>query len=409
MTDYDVVIVGGGMVGASLAVALAHTLGDTLSVLVVEGFKPPADSKPDDYQPSFDARATALSYGSQQIYQQLALWDDLSHHATPIKTIHVSDRGRYGSVEMDCEKEALPALGYVVDNRWLGTALLRRIAETSVTMACPARVESVQFTSDAAMIDVCMQTDVPEPEIRQLSTRLLVVADGAQSALREQLGIGQEQQDYAQHAIICNVQSQLPHNGRAFERFTASGPLAFLPTGGPSRPDLNAIVWTQSPPRAAELQALPEQAFLQALQSAFGYRLGKLQKAGQRFAYPLSLVQAKEQARSRVVVVGNAAHSLHPVAGQGYNLALRALMRLIAHLQKANAQGRDIGAADVLQAYYAEQRSDQFETVQFSHLAATLFTSDTLPVALGRDLGLLGLDVLPGLKSLFVRQAAGLK
>jgi ubiquinone biosynthesis UbiH/UbiF/VisC/COQ6 family hydroxylase len=281
---------------------------------------------------------------------------------------------------------------------------MERLAETPVNLLCPAVVETVTFAADAA--SVCIKEG---EETRKLTTRLLVVADGARSSLRDSLGIASEQRDYDQHAVIANVQSQLPHNGRAFERFTANGPLAFLPTGGEARPDLSAIVWTQSPERASALKAMDEQAFLDELQEAFGYRLGRLQKVGERFDYPLSLLQSKEQVRSRVVVVGNAAHSLHPVAGQGYNLALRALMRLLENLAEAQRQGTDIGDSEVLRHYYEAQRGDQFETVQFSHLAATLFMSDTLPLAVGRDLGLVGLDVLPGLKSLFVRQAAGLK
>lgn len=404
--DYDVVIVGGGMVGASLAACLSACFEETpRKVLIIESFALNDSSVEANYQPSFDARATALSYGSQQIYQGMGLWQGIAEHVTPINNIHVSDRGRFGSVWMDSATEGLPALGYVADNKWLGAVLLDALhANSMIAFACPATV--VDVSVDSAGSQVTFTRDGDTSTVR---TELLVVADGAQSAMRDKLGIGVQQTDYHHAAVVCNVQTQQPHDHVAYERFTDNGPLAFLPLGESAGSSLSSLVWTRSPVDAERLAATPEAEFNAELQHEFGFRLGRIERCGQRFCYPLSLIEAQEQVRSHVIVMGNAAHSLHPVAGQGYNLSLRAVLNLVEHLHAAHMAGQSMGGIEVLNNYLAAQRGDQRNTIAFSHLAATVFVNDGFAIGLCRDLGLLGLDLLPPLKSRLVRQAAGLE
>jgi 2-octaprenyl-6-methoxyphenol hydroxylase len=236
----------------------------------------------------------------------------------------------------------------------------------------------------------------------------LLVADGANSGLRKQLGVAVEEKSYRQHALIANIASAEKHDHCAFERFTDQGPIAFLPLlpapGGEAR---TALVWTLTPERANELLTCPEPEFLQALQERFGYRLGRLQHVGERHAYPLSLVQSTEQARNGVVVMGNAAHALHPVAGQGYNLALRDIAALGQELASAEARGVSLGDLSVLQRYCDKQRADQERTVSASDILPSLFMHPDPVLGLARDIGLSGLDILPALKRELVRYAAG--
>ena len=405
MTRYDIVIVGGGMVGASLAACLRERFkAEPLNVLIIESFAL-GDSAPGaNYQPSFDARATALSYGSRQIYAAMGLWQQIVEHVTPIKTIHVSDRGRFGSVCMDSATEGLPALGYVADNKWLGAVLLNALhGDANIDFACPATVVDVRVSAGGAQVSYSQ-----DDATITVGAELLVIADGAQSAMRSKLGISAQQTDYQHAAIVCNVQTQKAHENVAFERFTDNGPLAFLPLGESANSTQSSLVWTRTPEDAERLVQTSETEFTTQLQQAFGYRLGRIERCGQRFSYPLSLIEAQEQVRPHLIVMGNAAHSLHPVAGQGYNLALRAVLKLVEHLQAARAAGKSIGANDVLSSYLAAQRGDQRNTIAFSHLAATVFVNDGFAIGLGRDLGLLGLDLLPPLKSRLVRRAAGL-
>lgn len=405
MQRYDIVIVGGGMVGASLAASLSCRFRENpLSILIIERFPLNTGAAAANYQPSFDARATALSFGSRQVYAGMGVWQAIAEHVTPIRNIHVSDRGRFGSVWMDSASEDLPSLGYVADNQWLGSVLQRAIsADNAITFACPATVVDVSVAAQGALVSFAEKDATTE-----VVAELLVIADGAQSAMRDKLGIAAQQTDYRHAAIVCNVQTQKPHRYVAYERFTDHGPLAFLPLGESADSCLSSLVWTRSPEDANQLVAASHDEFNTALQQQFGYRLGRIERSGERFSYPLRLVQAQEQVRPHIIVIGNAAHSLHPVAGQGFNLALRAVQNLVEHLYAATAAGCSIGAIDMLHRYLRTQRGDQRNTVTFSHLAATAFVNDGFAIGVGRDLGLLGLDLLPPLKSRLVHQAAGL-
>jgi len=404
-SDRDIVIAGGGMVGASLALQLAAILPPHISICLVEGFplpKPLEQGRP-DYHPSFDARSTALSYSSRLIYEKMQFWGELRQWLCPIESIHVSSRGRFGSSLLRADDYGWSALGYVVENAWLGNALIQALyRQGRVEIMSPARV--LAATPDGPGMRLELEGG-PDPVIH---TALLLVADGATSGLREQLGVTVREKPYDQHALIANVAFARAHSGCAFERFTDQGPLALLPLLA-SKPGENrsALVWSLSPEQAGHLQACSTDEFLQTLQDRFGYRLGRLLEVGERHCYPLALMQSSEQVRQGVVVMGNAAHALHPVAGQGFNLALRDVAELAKVLAGGVARGQTIGDLALLQQYLRRQQPDQNRTIEFSDRLPGLFMHSDPLLGLARDLALSGLDILPPLKREFVRHAAG--
>ncbi|WP_374417278.1 2-octaprenyl-6-methoxyphenyl hydroxylase [Stutzerimonas kunmingensis] len=382
-------IIGGGLVGASLALALqdgARARG--WRIHLIEPFEPGHE-----YQPSYDARSTALSYGTRLIYQRLGLWEYIAERAEPILRIHVSERGSFGAARLDCTREGVEALGYVVENAWIGHCLWQALDDQVVIRHCPAEVERLEPGATGYRLSF---TDG-----QQLECDLTVLADGGRSGLREQLGIQVSRRPYGQTALIANITPGKPHGGLAFERFTEDGPMALLPL----QDDRCALVWTRSQADAARLAQAHEAVFRGELQEAFGYRLGALQQVGARHLYPLTLIEAEEQVRSGLVVLGNAAHSLHPIAGQGYNLSLRDVEALSVALLRSDAA---LGDLAVLQEYARRQRFDQRVTVGFSDQVTRLFGDSGRLVAAGRNLGLLGLDLMPAAKRWFARQAMGL-
>lgn len=401
----DIVIAGGGMVGVSLALQLGAVLPAATSILLVEGFPFPevVEGEAPDYHPAFDARSTALSYSSRLIYENMQVWDDVQQWLCSIDSIHVSSRGRFGSAMLHAREHGWPALGYVVENAWLGSALIQALYRQGRVEVCsPAKVVAASPAGEG--ISLQLEGEVPD----RIDAALLLVADGASSGLREQLGVAVEEKPYRQHALVANVASAQPHQGCAYERFTDEGPLALLPLlAAPGGDNRSALVWTLPPDRADHLQTCPEEEFLACLQDRFGYRLGRLVQVGERHTYPLSLVQSSEQVRQGVVVMGNAAHALHPVAGQGYNLALRDVAELGRVLAAGLAAGLPAGDLATLQGYERRQRADQERTIGFSDRVPALFMQADPLLGLGRDLALAGLDFIPGLKNEFVRYAAG--
>ncbi|QIB65481.1 2-octaprenyl-6-methoxyphenyl hydroxylase [Kineobactrum salinum] len=403
--ERDIVIAGGGMVGISLALQLAHSLPDNRRITLVESLPLPSAEVPQpDYHPAFDARSTALSYSSELIYRTIGVWPVLQRWLCPIDSIHVSNRGRFGSALLRAGDHGWSALGHVVENPWLGRALLQVLRQQDrVELLNPARVVAV--TPQAGSVELQLEGDAAA----RLRTSLLVVADGAASDLRAGLGIGAVEKPYHQHALACNVAFAEPHCGCAFERFTSQGPLALLPLLPVADAEhRSALVWTLPPQQAAALSEATETEFLGILQRRFGYRLGRLRQAGARYCYPLSLHQCQEQVRAGVVVMGNAAHALHPVAGQGFNLALRDIAALGSVLAAAAAAGEGLGELAVLQRYRRRQHRDQQRTISFSDQLPALFMHADPLLGLARDLALSGLDWATPLKRRFVRQAAGL-
>ena len=392
-TDFDIVIAGGGMIGTCLALALAP-LG--LRVAVIEAVPRGAEE-----QPSFDERSTALSRSSQRMFEAMGLWPAVVSASTPITHIHVSDKGRFGFAHIDAAEQNVEALGYVVINRVLGRVLQDALAAAhTVEFLCPARIAAIEQHDD--YVDVKVEEQAAR---RQLSCRLLVAADGANSATRDMLGIGASRIDYGQWAVIGNLLPEKTPANRAFERFTEEGPIAVLPVADQRA----AFVWVQDPGQAKMRLAQADSEFTADFQAAFGYRLGRFSKVGKRAAYPLALTKTHALHARRGAVVGNAAHGLHPIAAQGFNLGLRDVAALCDCIADEIAAGRaDPGRATVLENYAEWRASDQRKLVRFTDSLVHLFADDSIPVRVLRDVGMLGFDLIPGVRRLFARHTMGL-
>ena len=399
---YDLVVVGGGMVGASFCCALEQALGETpLSILVIEAISPNANSAK---QSSFDARSTALSFGSRKFLEGIGLWQALDDAVSAIHEIQVSDRGRLGCVEINRDEQGVEALGYVVENKRLGQVLNARLNESGkINLLCPALVSSVKATEKGMLLG--LNHGGTETSV---DASLVVLADGGKSPVCEQLGIEHSIERYDQHALIANIVLEKPHQHVAFERFTDTGPLAVLPLQLIDGKNRGSLVWTLSVEQAAQYREMNEEKLLPLLQERFGYKLGKILEIGQTFVYPLSLSIAKEQVRPGLALLGNVAHSLHPVAGQGLNLALRDTRALVDVLINAKQRDLGLGEMNVLLEYVARQQADQATTTQFTHNITKLFSSNNEAKVWLRKFGLFALELLPTLRRSLAERAMGL-
>jgi len=388
--QFDVVIVGGGLVGASLATALA---GSDLRLALIEAtpYQSPAHA-------SFDDRSTALSASSRTLLEQLGLWAGLSREVAPIRVIHVSDQGHLGRTRLTADELGVEALGYVAPNRALGAALGGAIAsQDNLRLLVPARVSELEQDADGVSLrlDGCL---------KRLRTRLLVAADGVSSPVRKRLGLRVSEHDYQQTALVANVAAARRADGWAFERFTPEGPLAMLPL-----PDgAWSLVWTMSPAQASRRGSADDGALLADLQRAFGYRLGRLERIGARSSYPLRLQRVVEPTLGRVVVIGNACRTIHPVAGQGFNLALRDVSALATRLRASAEVGEDPGSHSLLAAYRAERAPDEGRVVSLTDALVRVFSTGNPLLTATRNLGLLALDALPGLRRRVAVEGMGL-
>ncbi|PKF51667.1 2-octaprenyl-6-methoxyphenyl hydroxylase [Enterovibrio nigricans] len=391
MQEFDVVIAGGAMAGATLALAIETLTQGGLSIAVVEA------AIPDHSHPGYDARSIALSYGSCQLLASLGLWKKLSPLATTIDHIHVSDRGHFGLTEMHAKEEGVESLGSVIELADAGRVFHSALTESqAITMFCPAFVTDIHRQRDDVTLTLNDNT--------KIKTKLVVAADGATSSCCQMIGIERHEHDFRQAALIANVTPSIPHQGKAFERFTETGPIALLPMSE----GRCSLVWCVKPDDAAALLALSDSAFIDALQRAFGWRLGKLLHAGERSSYPLILRQATQLISHRFAVVGNAAQTLHPIAGQGFNLGLRDVATLAEEIAIAHQSGIDIGGMPLLQQYLERREPDRDATVAMTSGLVHGFSNTSAPLILGRNLGLAAMSVCRELKAPLLQRAMGL-
>ena len=398
----EVIIVGGGMVGLSLALMLAKA---NIAVKLLEAIKYPnyddADLAP--YHSSFDARNSALSRRSVQIYQELGLWNALQEHATPILEVHITEQGSFGKARLKAEQEKVESFGQVIENAWLGRVLLTEVRKQPLIEL----IDGVQVTSLTQDADFAYIAAQRGEETLALQSRLVIAADGRDSFCRKALGIGASVHDYDQVAIVTTVQTSKPHNHVGFERFSPLGPLALLPLPGEYR---RSVVWpVQKGTEGEWLGDENDQHFLNALQQTYGDRAGKFQKTAKRFSYPLSQVLAEKQAVGRVVLMGNAAHTIHPVAGQGFNLCMRDAYVLLRYLIEQVAKQADLGDAAMLQDYEKSRLTDQQRVIKFCDSVVRGFSNSNPVLKFIRNTGLVAFDTIPGIKPLVANYAMGLK
>ncbi|RJG42118.1 2-octaprenyl-6-methoxyphenyl hydroxylase [Motilimonas pumila] len=386
--SFDVVIAGGGMAGSTLALALHH-LAPYLRVALVE-----AQQAPVGLHPGFDGRSIALAYGSVEIFQQLNVWSQMQEHASAIKQIHVSDRGHSGIVNLSAKEQQLPALGYVIELMHAGRVFEHALKQTAVSLYCPASVTDISQQEDVNLVTLS------SGEI--LRAKLLVGADGGQSVCRKILRMSQQQESYGTSAIIANVSTSQPHLGRAFERFTETGPCALLPM----QQGRSSLVWALHDEQAQRLMHCSNETFLQQLQSTFGYRLGRFVKTGERACYPLSLTKSDEPVAHRAVLVGNAAHTLHPVAGQGFNLGLRDVYVLASHLAQVG-EDKDVGSFSCLANYWQQRQQDHQTTITMTDTLARVFANQYFPLVAARNGALHLMDSISLFKQPLAQQALG--
>ncbi len=418
ITDQNVLIAGGGHVGLSFALMLASK-GIASTLLEKNRYpdmSPAADSQRQHY---LDSRNTALSRRSVQIYQDIGLWAGLQSHACRIDSVQVSEQGGFGYAELKKEEEGVESFGQVIENAWLGRKLLLAVqASPLITVLDGAIVTSVEQTEH--QVTVTYTTDAKQPNC--LTATLLVACDGRDSTVRQLLNIDTQDYDYGQSAIVGVVQTDTPHNHVAIERFSPAGPLAVLPLTDVNMADVGdsidntaiqagyrrSVVWVCK--RGEEQQYLDDDAlFLATLQAAFGQRAGTFVKAGKRGAYPLTRVLATKQVLGRVVIMGNAAHTLHPVAGQGFNLCMRDAHVLANMLAHQVLRGEDIGDSQMLKNYESLRRKDQKRVIRFCDAVVHGFTHTNPAMKVARNVALIAFNKLPHIKPLVATYAMGLK
>lgn len=387
----SVTIIGGGMAGATLALALSHLSRGTLQIDLVEARAPESRD-----HPGFDARAIAVAQGTCRELTAIGVWAALASCSTAITRVEVSDKGHLGKVQIVADDYQLPALGYVVELHAAGKRLFNLLRQApGVRLHCPATLARLRRERKETIITLDNGVE--------LNSQLVAAADGSCSPLAVQCGIRWWQRDYQQIAVIANIATAVPHCGGAFERFTPQGSLALLPMSGAR----SSLVWCLPAAHEHDIADWDEGRFCQALQQAFGWRLGYITSAGERQCYPLRLRTADRHIAHRLALVGNAAQTLHPIAGQGFNLGLRDGMTLAETLAQAAAQGEDIGDYAVLSRYQRRRQPDQAGTVNITDGLIHLFANHHLPLVVGRNLGLLAMAHIPSLRDALARKTLG--
>jgi len=425
---FDVIISGGGLSGALTALSLLSLKkcdGTSLSIAIIEAneLTPKKLNEPSRVNNHatnvFDDRVLALSHASVDYLKALKLWPLLQSYAQPITDIHISDREYYGKARITAKEHNVAAVGYVIEMSILGSVLHQSLIQSAaqvqssinavtkssnssaaVTWFTPDSIEYIEWLPDSVNITLASE--------QKLSGALLVGCDGAHSICRKFANIACDVSEYGQSALITNVSTAQHHQGVAYERFTEHGPIAMLPmvdvAGEKSR---CSLVWTLTPEQASEIKQLSDNEFKIALEEAFGSWLGEINQVGKRHVFPLSLVQAQEQVYHRMALMGNASHTIHPIAGQGFNLGLRDVQMLTQTLQKALSANEDIGAFHRLFEYAQSRKKDHAHIITLTDSLVTLFSNDLSPLVAGRNVGLKVLNYVPAIKNTFVHKAMG--
>jgi len=379
------------MAGATLALAVSHLTQGKVPVTLVEATAPASRA-----HPGFDGRAIALAEGTCQQLAAINLWPSLYSCATAITHVHVSDRGHASFVSLSAAEHGISALGQVVELHDVGQRLFSLLEKApGVRVCCPAKVTQVARSQQS--------TRVTLSNGETLEAQLLVAADGSGSAVAASCGIQWQSHDYQQMAVIANVSTQQPHGGRAFERFTEHGPLALLPMSA----GRSSLVWCHPLQEKATVDSWSDSQFRAELQKAFGWRLGRITQVGQRHSYPLQLQAASQHVSHRLALVGNAAQTLHPIAGQGFNLGLRDVMSLAETVAAAWRAGEDVGSYATLQRYQQRRQPDAAATIGITDTLVRLFANRYTPLVAGRTLGLMVMDALPPVRNLLAERTLG--
>ncbi len=406
--QFDVIISGGGLSGVLTALSLLplkNSKGKSLSIAIIEANN--AIKQPDSV---FDERVLALSHASVNYLKNLNVWPLLALHAQPIKNIHISDRGYYGKARINATDHKVKAVGYVIEMSKIGNALNQTLTNniehnnlnnhSNITWFTPDRIQNIEWCTD--IVNVTLESSVV------ISATLLVGCDGAQSVCRTFAKIPIDESSYNQSAVIANVATSLPHNGIAYERFTEHGPIAMLPLVQlANEASRCSLVWTLSPEQAKEVVKLTDIEFQRTLEKAFGYLLGDIKQTGKRHIYPLSLIQAKDQIHHRMVLIGNASHTIHPIAGQGFNLGLRDVQALSHNIAKSLNDDEDIGTLSCLSDYAMSRKKDHERIITLTDSLVTLFSNQLPPLIVGRNIGLKVLNYIPAIKKAFVNKTMG--
>ena len=393
MKRTDVIVSGGGMVGLTLALALGQ---GGLKVVVVDAL-PPAET----VLPAFDGRVSALAYAAVRMMRALKVWPHLGAEAQPIREILVSD-GAIGrsaspfSLHFDAQEVGANSLGHIAENRHIRGALHAAIAaQENITLIAPASVASLTVEPGHVLARLS--------DGREFQAALAVAADGRESRLRDQMGIGVIGWSYPQTGIVATVHHAKPHQGVAYEHFLPSGPFAILPMTG----DRSSLVWTEAKDKAPAMLALDDGAFNAEVAARFGAHLGETKIVGGRWNYPLKFHLARDFVRPRFALAGDCAHGIHPIAGQGLNLGLKDAASLAETLLDAARLGRDIGTVDVLKRYERWRRFDSFTLAASTDALNRLFSNDIAPIRQLRDLGLGIVDAIGPARRFFMRHAGG--
>ena len=403
-TSYDVIISGGGLSGSLMALSLADLTkadGSQLSIAIIEAHElTPTNDTP----PLFDDRVLALSHGSASYLNEVNVWQHLTNDASAIDKIDISDRGHYGKARLEAQEQGVSALGYVIEMALIGKGLLKELAKKkNVQWLSPDSIDTIDWQAS----DEANKVNVELSSGENITASLLLACDGANSPCRQQAGINISHSDYQQVALIANVATEKSHQNKAFERFTEFGPIAMLPLSELNGQSRCSLVWTMPPEQSEDIMALSEQDFKAQLELAFGSWLGAITQVGKRDVYPLILLQAQQQTYHRMALIGNASHTIHPIAGQGFNLGLRDVQQMAQLIANQLLTSNDIGNFSLLNDYANNRFKDQSQVISLTDSLVTLFANDLPPLVAGRNIGLKVMNYFAPLKNTLVNKLMG--